>query len=180
MVAKLLGQLEMIHMSSLDSTDLRILAELSANARASFVDIGRKLNLHPNVVAYRVNKLRQLGIIKGYMVDLDFEKLGLAEQVYIAGSIGNRSERDKVLRQIATIPQAVRVTSFLGAPETLVFFVGKNKSDVEMIISKMRELDIKIEYTASVIKSYEYGQISEFLKMLAHEVDERRNAVAWR
>jgi len=164
----------------LDATDLRILAELSINARATFVEIGRKLGLHPNVVAYRVNKLRQVGIIKGYVVELDFEKLGLGEQVYIAGSIENHSEREKVLKQIATIPQAVRVTSFLGAPETLVFFVGKNKSDVEMIISRMRDLDVKIEYTASVVKSYEYGQMSEFLRMLAQEADERRNSTGWR
>ncbi len=62
-------------MPGLDESDLRILAELTTNARASFVDIGKKLNLHPNVVAYRVNKLRQVGIIKGYTLDLDFEKL---------------------------------------------------------------------------------------------------------
>jgi len=167
-------------MSSLDAIDLKILAELSSNARASFVEIGKRLNLHPNVVAYRVNKLRQTGIIKRYVVDLDFEKLGLPEQVYIAGTVGNRSDRDSVLKQIATIPQAVRVTSFLGAPETLVFFIGKNKSDVEMIISKMKELDVKIEYTASVIKSYEHGQVSEFLRILAHEANERRNSMAWR
>ncbi len=180
MVTRLHSKLEETYMSSLDSNDLRILAELSANARASFVEIGKKLNLHPNVVAYRVNKLRQLGIIKGYIVDLDFEKLGLPEQVYVAGSIGNRSDRDRVLKQIATIPQAVRVTSFLGAPETLVFFICKNKSDVEMVISKMKELDIEIEYTASVIKSYEHGQMPEFLRILAHEVDERRSTMAWR
>jgi len=167
-------------MSSLDATDLRILAELSSNARASFVEIGKKLSLHPNVVAYRVNKLRQIGIIKRYIVDLDFEKLGLPEQVYVAGTVGNRSDRDSVLKQIATMPQALRVTSFLGTPETLVFFIGKNKSDVEAILSKMKELDIRIEYTASVIKSYEHGQVSEFLRILAHEADEKRNSVAWR
>ena len=59
-------------MSNLDELDLRILAELSADARTSFVDIGKKLNLHPNVVAYRVNKLRRTGIIKGYTLDLDY------------------------------------------------------------------------------------------------------------
>lgn len=167
-------------MPNLDESDLRILAELSADARISFVEIGKKLNLHPNVVAYRVNKLRQTGIIKGYTLDLDFEKLGLSEQVYIAGSIGNHSERDKVLRQIASIPQAVKVTSFLGTPEALVYFVGKNKSDVEMILSRMKELDVKIEYTASVIKSYEYGQVPEFLRMLARETGEKRNNTTWR
>ena len=169
-----------MYMSSLDELDLRILAELSSNARTSFVDIGRKLNLHPNVVAYRVNKLTQTGVIKGYTVDLDFEKLGLSEQVYVAGSIGNHSERDKVLSEIATIPQAIRVTRFLGTPEALVYFVGKNKSEVETIISKMKELDIRIEYTASVVKSYDNGQIAEFLKMLARETEERKNNASWR
>ena len=167
-------------MPGLDESDLRILAELSTDARASFVDIGKRLTLHPNVVAYRVNKLRQVGVIKGYTLDLDFEKLGLSEQVYIAGSIENHLERDKVLRQIATIPQAVRVTSFLGTPETLVYFVGKNKSDVEMILSRMKELDMRIEYTASVIKNYENGQMSEFLKILARESEERKNGTPWR
>jgi DNA-binding Lrp family transcriptional regulator len=166
-------------MYSVDAVDLKILAELSSDARASFVEIGRKLDLHPNVVAYRVNKLKQAGIIKRYVVELDFEKLGLPEQVYIAGTVGNRSDRDNVLKQIATIPQAVKVTSFLGTPETLVFFVGKNKSEVDMIISKMKELDIKIEYTASVVRSYEQGQMSEFLRQLANEAGEKRNSSAW-
>ena len=161
-------------MTNLDNMDLNILAELSTNARESFVDIGKRLNLHPNVVAYRVNKLKEKGIIKGYTIDLDFEKLGAMEQVYIAGSIQNHSQRDRVLKEIAAIPQAVRVTSFLGTPETMVFFLGKNKSDVDMIISKMKELEMKIDYTASVIKSYENGQIPEFLRMLAREAETRR------
>jgi DNA-binding Lrp family transcriptional regulator len=167
-------------MSNLDELDLRILAELSADARTSFVDIGKKLNLHPNVVAYRVNKLRRTGIIKGYTLDLDYEKLGLSEQVYVAGSIGNHSERDKVLRQIAMMPHAVKVVSFLGTPETLVHFVGRNKSDVEMVISKMKDLDLRIEYTASVVKNYENGQIAEFLKMLARETEKEKSILEWR
>lgn len=61
---------------STDSTDLKILAELVENAKSSFVDIGKKLELHPNVVAYRVNKLERLGIIKDYTTRLDLEKLG--------------------------------------------------------------------------------------------------------
>jgi len=38
---------------NLDETDLKILAELAENSKSSYVEIGRKLGLHPNVVGYR-------------------------------------------------------------------------------------------------------------------------------
>ena len=76
-----------------DSTDLKILAELVENAKSSFVDIGKKLDLHPNVIAYRVNKLERLGIIKDYTTRLDLEKLGLSEQIFVAASLPGNSER---------------------------------------------------------------------------------------
>jgi len=68
---------------NLDGTDLRILAELAENSKASFVEIGRKLGLHPNVVGYRVNRLEDSGIIREYTTLIDFSKLGLSEQVLL-------------------------------------------------------------------------------------------------
>jgi DNA-binding Lrp family transcriptional regulator len=44
----------------LDATDFKILAELAENAKYSYAEIGRKLSLHPNVVAYRVNTRPEL------------------------------------------------------------------------------------------------------------------------
>ncbi|TMI62107.1 AsnC family transcriptional regulator, partial [Candidatus Bathyarchaeota archaeon] len=46
---------------NLDRTDFRILAELVENSKQSYVEIGRKLALHPNVIAYRVNRLEDQG-----------------------------------------------------------------------------------------------------------------------
>ena len=63
-------------MIALDARDLKILAELMENANASFVEIGKKLDIHPNVVAYRINKLEQIGIIKRYTTTLDLRSLG--------------------------------------------------------------------------------------------------------
>jgi len=153
-----------------DATDLRILAELVGNGKASFVDIGKKLNLHPNVVAYRINKMEQMGIIREYTVILDLEKLGVSEQVYVGGSFPEHTERDQILEQIATIPQTVQVVSSLGSPEGIIFLVGKNKADVDKVISKLRNLNMRIEYTASIIKTYEKGQLGNFLKLLADEI----------
>lgn len=158
-------------MISIDSTDLKILAELVENSKSSFADLGRKLHLHPNVIAYRVNKMEQAGIIKEYTVTLDLEKLGLSEQICIGANLPVQSEREEILQQIATIPQTVRLVSSLGTPESIVFLVGKNKAEVEKVLRKLQSMNIEIEYTASVIKTYQEGRLANFLKILAKEID---------
>jgi len=52
----------------------------------------------------------------------------------------------------------------------MIFLVGKNKADVDKVISKLRNLNMRIEYTASIIKTYEKGQLGNFLKLLADEI----------
>jgi len=157
-----------------DSTDLKILAELVENAKSSFVDIGRKLDLHPNVVAYRVNKLERLGIIKEYTARLDLEKLGLSEQIFVAASLPGNSERERVLEEIASMPQTIQVVSSLGEPESILFLVGKNKADIDRTMWKLRNMNVKIEYTGSIVRTYDEGGLCNFLKLLAKEHEESK------
>lgn len=157
--------------------DYKILAELVQNGKSSFAEIGRKLSLHPNVVAYRVNKLERTGIIKDYTADIDLEKLGVAEQILVGASFPRDAERDAIIEKIAAIPQTVKVVSSLGEPEGFVFLVGKNKSEIEKLMTKLRSLNVKIEYTGSIIRTLEEGRLGNFLKILAneHEAAENRN-----
>jgi len=159
----------------IDSIDYKILAELADNAKASFAEIGRKLSLHPNVVAYRVNKLERSGVIKDYTADVDLEKLGVAEQILVGASFPRDIEREGVIEKIAAIPQTVKVVSSLGEPEGLVFLVGKNKTEVEKLMTKLRSLNIKIEYTGSIIRIFEEGRLGNFLKILARERETEEN-----
>ena len=159
---------------STDSTDLKILAELVGNAKSSFVDIGKKLDLHPNVVAYRVNKLERSGIIKDYTTRLDLEKLGVSEQIFVAASLPGNSEREQILKEIASMPQTIQVVSSLGEPESILFLVGKNKADVDKTMWRLRNMNVKIEYTGSIVRTYDEGGLCNFLKLLAKEFEESR------
>ena len=94
-------------MKTINSKDLKILSELVHNSKATLTNLGDKLGLHPNVVAYRINKLENLGIIRDYTVNLDLEKLGLFEQVYLGASFPANSKRDTVIRQISDLPQTI-------------------------------------------------------------------------
>lgn len=160
-------------MLSVDDTDLKILAELVSNSKSSFVDISHKLVLHPNVVAYRVKRMEQMGIIKRYTVLLDLERLGLSEQVYIGASFPEYVEKDDVLKGIANIPQTIRVISLLGNPALMVFLAGKNKAEVDSVISKIKGLNVKIEHTSSIIKTYQDWLLGDFFASLAGEIKEK-------
>ena len=57
-------------MEKLDLKDRKILYHLDIDSRQSFSSIGRKVGLHKDVVANRVNKLVEKGIIRNFFTDI--------------------------------------------------------------------------------------------------------------
>ena len=64
-------------MEKLDLKDRKILYELDIDSRQSFSQLGKKVGLHKDVVAYRVKKLQEKGIIKNFYLDCNDYKLGI-------------------------------------------------------------------------------------------------------
>lgn len=62
----------------LDATNLRLLAELQADARLSLAELGRRIGLSSPAVAERLQRLEQEQVIRGYHARLDPRKLGLS------------------------------------------------------------------------------------------------------
>jgi len=156
-----------------DEADLRILAELVNDSKASFVEIGQKLALHPNVVAYRVKRMEQAGVIKRYTTILDLEKLGLNEQVYISASFPDyflNIEKDDTLKQIAKIPQVVMVTSLQGDPPLIIYLTGKSKAEVDMATLKIKKLGVKIENATPITKTHHDWLLGSLFESLAKEL----------
>jgi len=64
-------------MYELNLKDRKILHELDINARQSLNQIAKKVGLSKEVVNYRINRLIEQGIIKGFYARIDTSKLGL-------------------------------------------------------------------------------------------------------
>jgi len=58
-------------MHDLDDTDREILRLLLADARRPYADIAEHVDLSPPAVSDRVDRLRELGVIRGFTVDVD-------------------------------------------------------------------------------------------------------------
>lgn len=153
----------------LDHVDLRILAEVARDSSLSYSDIGRRLGLNPGVVAYRVNKLKNLGVIEGFTARIDLEKLGFVERAVVALSFPNPSSKPEVLARITEIPNVAIAINSLGTPETILLVVAKSKSELEYVVSRIRSFDVKVEFASSVIEVYQRDSISEILRVKASE-----------
>jgi Lrp/AsnC family leucine-responsive transcriptional regulator len=60
----------------LDQTDRKIIAELLADGRVSFAELGRRVSLSSPAVAERVQRLERAGVITGYRAVIDPRALG--------------------------------------------------------------------------------------------------------
>ncbi len=61
---------------SVDTTNLRLLAELQADARISNAELGRRVGLSAPAVAERLVRLEESGTIRGYRAEIDPRSLG--------------------------------------------------------------------------------------------------------
>jgi len=62
----------------LDDANLRLLAELQADARLSLAELGRRVGLSSPAVAERLARLERDGVILGYHAKIDPRALGFA------------------------------------------------------------------------------------------------------
>ncbi|WP_346353230.1 Lrp/AsnC family transcriptional regulator [Azotosporobacter soli] len=60
-----------------DDIDFNILAELQKNSRVSIRELSKKINLSPPSVTERVRRLEDNGVIEGYTIKINKNKLGL-------------------------------------------------------------------------------------------------------
>ncbi|WP_409539578.1 Lrp/AsnC family transcriptional regulator [Gillisia xinjiangensis] len=67
----------------IDKTDRKIIELLKVNSKASFAEISKKVALSPSSVRERINKLEDLGAIKGYSLEIDQALLGNNLEVFI-------------------------------------------------------------------------------------------------
>ena len=69
--------------SALDPTNRGLLDALSADARISMVELGRRVGMSAPAVRERIARLEETGVIRGYRVDVDPAAVGLPVAAWV-------------------------------------------------------------------------------------------------
>ena len=81
----------MLH-AKFDAIDRRILEELQRAGRMTNLELAEKVGISPTPCLRRVRQLESDGVIKGYVAELDRERVGLGLTVFIAVRLTSHSD----------------------------------------------------------------------------------------
>lgn len=142
----------------LDATDLAILSALAANARLPFAEIGRQVGLSQPAMSERVRRLEDRGIIAGYHVAVDLDRLGLGLTAIIRlatdhSSIGACMEN---LRNLRGVTEILRTT---GEDCLHIRVTLRNTRELEQIVDTVARFGL---VRTSVVLSQERYDFPEF------------------
>ncbi len=123
----------------MDKLDYTILEVISTKAREPLIDIAKQLGSSDKVVAYRIKRLEQLGVIHSYGIQLNFEKLGLHYYKLNLFLKDYSKDRFDALRNFAIAHQNVVFTDeSLGGPDFEIELYMKEKQDYYNFLSELR------------------------------------------
>jgi len=116
-------------MLELDDLDRKILREVLKNSKRSYRELARRLNVAVTTVINRIEKMEETGIINGYTVSIDYEKLGyeLTVLTEISVSKGKLLEMEK---EIAKMPPVCAVYDVTGLTDAIVVAKFRNRKEL--------------------------------------------------
>ena len=124
--------------ANVDALDRQLLDALRANARATYAELARLVNLSAPAAHERVAKLEAAGVITGYHASIAPESLGYAMNALASVFLTDNADTDTVAAALAAIP-AVEHCWFVAGEETFVIKV--RVPDVAGLEATIRELN---------------------------------------
>ena len=116
-------------MVELDDLDRRILKELLKNSNRSYRALARCLGVAVTTVINRIQRLEELGVITGYTISVDYEKLGY-ELTVITEITVSKGKLLEMEREIAKIPSVCAVYDVTGLTDAMIIAKFRNRSEL--------------------------------------------------
>ena len=125
----------------LDSLDEQILRLIADNARIPFLEVARACNVSGAAIHQRIQKLTNLGILKGSEFVIDPEKIGYETCAYIGLYLKDPEQFDSVTEGLRQIPEVVECHFTTGQYDMFIKIYAKNNHHLlDIIHDKLQPL----------------------------------------
>ena len=118
----------------LDTLDEQILKLIAGNARIPFLEVARACNVSGAAIHQRIQKLTNLGILKGSEYVIDPEKVGYETCAYIGIYLKDPESFDSVTKALEAIPEVVECHFTTGKYDMFIKIYAKNNHHLLSII----------------------------------------------
>ncbi len=127
----------------LDALDEQILKLIANNARIPFLEVARTCNVSGAAIHQRIQKLTNLGILKGSQFVIDPEKVGYETCAYIGLYLKDPSSFEEVIEKLSLIPEVVECHYTTGKYDMFIKLYARNNHHLLSIIhDKLQPLNL--------------------------------------
>jgi len=127
----------------LDSLDEKILKMIISNARIPFLEVARACNVSGAAIHQRVQKLVNLGVIKGSEYLVDHTRVGYETAAYMGLYLKDPEDFSSVVEALKEIPEVVECHYTTGQYDLFIkLFARNNQHLLEIIHKKLQPLGL--------------------------------------
>ena len=122
----------------MDDLNHAILGQLTANARATFADIGAAVGLSAPAVKRRVDVMLARGEIAGFTTVVDPAVLGRGTEAFVEVTWAENVSKSRIRTDLEQIPEVVGVWTVAGDADAIVHVVAGGIPEVEATVERLR------------------------------------------
>jgi Lrp/AsnC family transcriptional regulator for asnA, asnC and gidA len=127
----------------LDSLDESILKLIAANARIPFLEVARECGVSGAAIHQRIQKLTNLGVLKGSEFILDPESIGYETCAYMGLYLKHPEEFEAVFEGLKQIPEVVECHYTTGQYDMFIKVYARNNHHLlDIIHDKLQPLGL--------------------------------------
>jgi len=132
------------------NVDNEILEILSKDCRISNRELGRKLGRSPLTIKNHIKELEKSGKIKGYGVQIDYEKLGYDIIALIEVTI-SKGKMLEVEKNIAQNPHIFAVYDLTGEYDAIIITRFKTRKELSELVKEINSYEYVIRTNTHLI-----------------------------
>ncbi len=126
----------------IDRLDKKILQLISQDARIPFLEVARECNVSGAAIHQRIQKLRNLGIVKGSEFVIDTYKIGYQTCAFIGIILSDIKKFDYVVGELKKIPEVVECHYATGKYSMFIKIYAKdNRHLLQIILERLTLID---------------------------------------
>lgn len=131
-------------MIDLDELDEKILRMIANDARIPFLEVARKCNVSGAAIHQRIQKLQQMGVIKGSQYLFDPKKLGNGTCAFVGILLKDPSDSIRVVSELRNIPEVVECHYTTGNYDLFIkLYAHDNAHLLSIIHDKLQRIGIQ-------------------------------------
>ena len=142
----------------LDDVGRHILRELQENPRIAYSELGRRVGMTQPAAAERIRRMEEAGIITGYRVDLDLDKVGLPISALVRVDTPDERKGGQLLDTICDMPEVLECHRVTGDESYVLKVAVASMKQLEKLLSRLVTYG---QTTTSIILSSTVRQVLE-------------------